>query len=108
MHLCSALSPPHHDIHKTNKNAVQAISCHYASSDCYYIDVKGTTQENIEKEVHDIAARKYDMGNEITFQVRDAIQKNHSRFLSYNCATNEKNDLKISTRKLIKKQTEAW
>lgn len=50
---------------------VQAISCHYASADCYYIDVKGTTQENIAKEVGEIAARKYTMENEITFQVSE-------------------------------------
>ena len=29
----------------------KAISCHYSCSDCYYIDVTGTTQENIAKEV---------------------------------------------------------
>lgn len=49
---------------------LQAISCHYASADCFYIDVKGTTQENIEKEVKEIAARKYAVGDEITFKVR--------------------------------------
>lgn len=49
---------------------VQAISCHYASADCYYIDVKGTTQENIEKEVKEIAARKYALNEEISFKVR--------------------------------------
>jgi len=48
---------------------VQAISCHYASADCYYIDVKGTTQENIEKEVTEIATRKYNMGDELTLKV---------------------------------------
>lgn len=48
---------------------VQAISCHYAGADCYYIDVKGTSQENIEKEVKEIASRKYSMDNDITFQV---------------------------------------
>ncbi|KAB7504357.1 Phytanoyl-CoA dioxygenase, peroxisomal [Armadillidium nasatum] len=36
----------------------KAISCHFAASDCYYIDVKGTLQENIEKEVKEIAKRK--------------------------------------------------
>jgi len=36
----------------------KAISCHYASNDCYYIDVHGTSQEKIAKEVEDIAARK--------------------------------------------------
>ena len=29
----------------------KAISCHYSTSDCHYIDVTGTTQENIAKEV---------------------------------------------------------
>jgi hypothetical protein len=44
----------------------KAISCHYAASDCYYIDVEGTTQENIAKEVKEIASRK---GMELDFQV---------------------------------------
>ncbi|XP_070709759.1 phytanoyl-CoA dioxygenase, peroxisomal [Pempheris klunzingeri] len=59
-------------IHGSGMNQTQgfrkAISCHYASADCYYIDVEGTTQENIENEVKDIAARKYGMGNEVTFK----------------------------------------
>lgn len=55
---------------------VQAISCHYASADCYYIDVKGTTQENIEKEVGELAARKYAMAAELTFQVRLYVTDN--------------------------------
>uniref|UniRef100_A0A671XM48 Phytanoyl-CoA dioxygenase, peroxisomal n=1 Tax=Sparus aurata TaxID=8175 RepID=A0A671XM48_SPAAU len=58
-------------IHGSGMNQTQgfrkAISCHYAGADCYYIDVKGTTQENIEKEVQEIAARKYALDNEITF-----------------------------------------
>ncbi|KAA8579973.1 hypothetical protein FQN60_005508 [Etheostoma spectabile] len=52
-------------IHGSGMNRTQgfrkAISCHYASADCYYIDVKGTSQENIENEVKDIANRKYGM-----------------------------------------------
>ncbi|KAG9339987.1 hypothetical protein JZ751_022303 [Albula glossodonta] len=59
-------------IHGSGMNSTQgfrkAISCHYASADCYYIDVKGTTQENIEKEVQEIAARKYAMEDSIKFQ----------------------------------------
>lgn len=59
-------------IHGSGMNQTQgfrkAISCHYASADCYYIDVKGTTQENIEKEVAEIASRKYALGDEVTFQ----------------------------------------
>ncbi|CAJ1054487.1 phytanoyl-CoA dioxygenase%2C peroxisomal [Xyrichtys novacula] len=45
----------------------KAISCHYASADCYYISVRGTTQENIEKEVKEIASRKYNM-EQISFE----------------------------------------
>ncbi|OCT89208.1 phytanoyl-CoA dioxygenase, peroxisomal [Xenopus laevis] len=37
----------------------KAISCHYASADCHYIDVKGTTQENIEKEVVELACKRH-------------------------------------------------
>ncbi|KAJ8952607.1 hypothetical protein NQ318_004154 [Aromia moschata] len=37
----------------------KAISCHYADSkDTYFIDVKGTYQENIAKEIEEIASRK--------------------------------------------------
>uniref|UniRef100_A0A2I3LPW3 Phytanoyl-CoA dioxygenase, peroxisomal n=1 Tax=Papio anubis TaxID=9555 RepID=A0A2I3LPW3_PAPAN len=46
-------------IHGSGQNKTQgfrkAISCHFASADCHYIDVKGTSQENIEKEVVGIA-----------------------------------------------------
>ncbi|KAL4659334.1 phytanoyl-CoA dioxygenase, peroxisomal [Arapaima gigas] len=59
-------------IHGSGMNQTEgfrkAISCHYASADCYYIDVKGTTQENIEKEVQEIAARKYALDTSIKFQ----------------------------------------
>ncbi|XP_068962520.1 phytanoyl-CoA dioxygenase, peroxisomal-like [Petaurus breviceps papuanus] len=50
-------------IHGSGRNRTEgfrkAISCHYASSNCYYTDVKGTSQENIEKELRDIVERKY-------------------------------------------------
>ncbi|XP_010579408.1 PREDICTED: phytanoyl-CoA dioxygenase, peroxisomal-like, partial [Haliaeetus leucocephalus] len=29
----------------------KSISCHFASSECYYIDIKNTTQKQLEKEV---------------------------------------------------------
>jgi len=32
----------------------KAISCHYASSFCYYIDVKGTTQDELAQEVQEL------------------------------------------------------
>ncbi|XP_063074136.1 phytanoyl-CoA dioxygenase, peroxisomal-like [Engraulis encrasicolus] len=58
-------------IHGSGMNQTQgfrkAISCHYASADCYYIDVEGTTQENIAKEVHEIAEKKYGVDDSVTF-----------------------------------------
>lgn len=36
----------------------KAISVHYASSNCYYIDVTGTTQDNIKNEIIDIMAKR--------------------------------------------------
>ncbi|XP_063164252.1 phytanoyl-CoA dioxygenase, peroxisomal [Candoia aspera] len=52
-------------IHGSGSNKTQgfrkAISCHYASCDCHYIDVKGTTQEIIEKEIQEIANKKYNI-----------------------------------------------
>ncbi|ELK16928.1 Phytanoyl-CoA dioxygenase, peroxisomal [Pteropus alecto] len=42
-------------IHGSGRNQTQgfrkAISCHFADANCHYIDVKGTSQEKIEKEV---------------------------------------------------------
>ncbi|XP_021097692.1 phytanoyl-CoA dioxygenase, peroxisomal [Heterocephalus glaber] len=46
-------------IHGSGRNKTQgfrkAISCHYASASCHYIDVKGTSQEGIEKEMIQVA-----------------------------------------------------
>jgi len=36
----------------------KSISCHYAASDCQYIEVKGTIQESIADEVNQIAEKK--------------------------------------------------
>ncbi|XP_072165931.1 phytanoyl-CoA dioxygenase, peroxisomal-like [Diadema setosum] len=47
----------------------KAISCHYASSDCHYIDVMGTTQEIIAEEVNDIAKRK--LGDQVQLSFQD-------------------------------------
>eukprot|EP00095_Tigriopus_kingsejongensis_P010434 maker-scaffold294_size218657-snap-gene-1.22 protein:Tk10434 transcript:maker-scaffold294_size218657-snap-gene-1.22-mRNA-1 annotation:"hypothetical protein DAPPUDRAFT_188919" len=41
-----------------SSNFRKAISCHYASSDCFYIDVRGTTQQSIADEVEAIAKKK--------------------------------------------------
>ncbi|KAM5339219.1 phytanoyl-CoA dioxygenase, peroxisomal [Glossophaga mutica] len=48
-------------IHGSGQNKTQgfrkAISCHFASGDSHYIDVKGTSQENIEQEVVELAKK---------------------------------------------------
>lgn len=36
----------------------QSISCHYASADINFIDVKGSIQDNVEKEVFEMAHKK--------------------------------------------------
>ncbi|PSN56514.1 hypothetical protein C0J52_08459 [Blattella germanica] len=54
-------------INKT-KGFRKAISCHYAASECEYIEVDGTTQENIAKEIEGMAKRK---GLELDFHLRD-------------------------------------
>ncbi|OWK62827.1 Phytanoyl-CoA dioxygenase, peroxisomal [Lonchura striata] len=38
----------------------KSISCHFASSECHYIDVKNTTQEHLEKELQEMVCKKYD------------------------------------------------
>ncbi|XP_039213489.1 phytanoyl-CoA dioxygenase, peroxisomal [Crotalus tigris] len=62
-------------IHGSGRNRTEgfrkAISCHYASSDCYYINIKGTSQENIEKEIEEIARRRYALGGS-SFTLKDA------------------------------------
>ncbi|KAM5145056.1 phytanoyl-CoA dioxygenase, peroxisomal-like isoform 2-T2 [Callospermophilus lateralis] len=59
-------------IHGSGRNQTQgfrkAISCHFASADCHYIDVKGTIQENIEKEVLGIADRLYGTESGLNFK----------------------------------------
>lgn len=39
----------------------QSISCHFASSDGHYIDVKNTTQADLEKEMQEMAHKRYGM-----------------------------------------------
>nr|XP_042134716.1 phytanoyl-CoA dioxygenase, peroxisomal [Peromyscus maniculatus bairdii] len=60
-------------IHGSGRNKTQgfrkAISCHYASSDCHYINVKGTSQENIEREVQELAEKRH--GLESNIELKD-------------------------------------
>lgn len=45
----------------------KAISTHYAASDCYYIDVHGTVQEEIAEEVEELTVRKIGQGTKIDY-----------------------------------------
>ena len=47
----------------------QAISGHFASAHCHYIDVKGTSQEYIENEVLEVARKKLSNDIEFSFTV---------------------------------------
>lgn len=52
-------------IHGSGANRTEgfrkAISCHYAASECSYINVEGSLQEGFKREVEKIAEKKYDM-----------------------------------------------
>ncbi|XP_076688178.1 phytanoyl-CoA dioxygenase, peroxisomal-like isoform X3 [Callospermophilus lateralis] len=62
-------------IHGSGRNQTQGfrkvISCHFISADCHCIDVKGTSYENIEKEVVEIARKYY--GNANTTELKDFL-----------------------------------
>lgn len=45
-----------------SKRTRKAISAHYASADCYYIEVEGTVQEKIKNEILEVAKRKLPPG----------------------------------------------
>ncbi|XP_046288477.1 phytanoyl-CoA dioxygenase, peroxisomal isoform X1 [Marmota monax] len=59
-------------IHGSGRNQTQgfrkSISCHFASANCHYIDVKGTVQENIEKEFLGKADRLYGTESGLNFK----------------------------------------
>lgn len=59
----------------------KAISCHYADSECEYIDVVGTIQEDFKKEVEAIAARKAGLGPDEKIHVND-VWRFKSRLVS--------------------------
>lgn len=56
-------------IHGSGANRTEgfrkAISCHYAASECNYIDVTGTIQEAFKKEVEEIAKKRANTDVEI-------------------------------------------
>ena len=49
--------------------SLQAISCHYASSHCEYIDVEGTSHEKIAEEILEIVERKTGRKTNLKFEV---------------------------------------
>lgn len=63
----------------------KAISCHYAASDCEYIDVMGTSQENIATEVLEMAKTKYglDVGDYRVSDVCATICANYNSFFRW-------------------------
>uniref|UniRef100_A0A8C7TQU9 phytanoyl-CoA dioxygenase n=1 Tax=Oncorhynchus mykiss TaxID=8022 RepID=A0A8C7TQU9_ONCMY len=78
-------------IHGSEMNQKQgfrkAISCHYAGANCYYVDVRGTTQENIGQEVYEITASKYAV-DDATFKVHHisaGVTQYTSNTLLINC-----------------------
>ncbi|KAJ6624282.1 Phytanoyl-CoA dioxygenase, peroxisomal [Pseudolycoriella hygida] len=45
-------------VNKSNRTR-KAISCHYAAGDCNYIDVRGTVQDNVAKEIVEVARKRF-------------------------------------------------
>ncbi|XP_050292790.1 phytanoyl-CoA dioxygenase, peroxisomal-like isoform X2 [Anthonomus grandis grandis] len=69
-------------LHGSGPNRTQgfrkAISCHYADSNCEFIDVRGTSQENIATEVEQMAVKL--LGADVRLNIQD-IWKNKSRLV---------------------------
>lgn len=59
----------------------KAISCHYASSDCHYIDVSGTNQQVIADEIIDMAKKRFGIVPK-DIAVRAASSQSHGTFAS--------------------------
>ncbi|XP_040091742.1 phytanoyl-CoA dioxygenase, peroxisomal-like, partial [Oryx dammah] len=59
-------------IHGSGRNKSQgfrkAISCHFADANCHYIEMEGTNQENIGKEVVNMVRKKHGF-KDITLKV---------------------------------------
>lgn len=49
----------------------KAISCHYAASECEYIDVTGTIQEDFKKEVEVLANKKFGLPPDQKIDIND-------------------------------------
>lgn len=57
-------------IKETTLFSSQAISTHYASSHCHYIDVEGTSQDIVLNEVLEVAKRRLGQEADIKYEVR--------------------------------------
>jgi phytanoyl-CoA hydroxylase len=49
----------------------KAISCHFAASECHYIDVSGTVQDAFKQEVEQLAAKKFDLPKDKKIDIND-------------------------------------
>ena len=49
----------------------KAISCHYAASECKYIELDGTIQESYKKEVEKLARKKFGLKPDQKIDVKD-------------------------------------
>ena len=66
---CICILPSTHT-HTHTHTHTQAISCHYASSHCHYLDdVEGSEHANIAEEVMELAKKRLGPDTEVTFQV---------------------------------------
>lgn len=59
----------------------KAISCHYAASECKYIDVTGTVQESFKNEVEKLANKKFGFPSDQKININD-IWRLKSRLVS--------------------------
>ncbi|XP_033746117.1 phytanoyl-CoA dioxygenase, peroxisomal-like [Pecten maximus] len=76
-------------IHGSGMNRTEgfrkAISCHYASGDCHFVDVKGTVQQTIADEIAEMANKKYGIAKEdVDFT---AIWKMRGRDIRGDCSS---------------------
>jgi phytanoyl-CoA hydroxylase len=53
---------------KTKSNYRKAISGHYASADCHFIEVKGTLQEELANEIEEVAKKRLPRGVTISYE----------------------------------------
>ncbi|KAI5632329.1 phytanoyl-CoA dioxygenase (PhyH) domain-containing protein [Phthorimaea operculella] len=52
------VAPLHQRIWETQESYRKSISCHYANSECHYVDLTGTVQEVVEKDILNEAKRR--------------------------------------------------